>query len=195
MQGQWLPSLAPFAKGGTDPPNSDRERHSFLFFRARGAEGGICTEQDGFGGVEGFEFYVGLAVGSDVDDGAEVVDLTGLGREAGGGGEFGEAPETRLPLGADAMVAGIDGKVKIRIAVVGSDPRAVNADTDRDRAKVDAGAGADGIEDVDHGFAGFGLRGGMLISVGLDIEFDIVGAASRGARERGGILIILGVSG
>ena len=34
-----------------------------------------------------------------------------------------------------------------------------------------------------------------MIFVGLDVEFDVVGAASRGARERGGILIVLGVSG
>ena len=136
-----------------------------------------------------------MIVGSYVGDGVEVVDLAGFGGEAGGGGQLGETPKARLPLDADAMVAGIDREIEVGIAAVGADPFAVETNTDRDIADVDAGAAEKIIEDVDHGFAGRGLGGGVLIFVGLDVEFNVTRAASGGAGKSSGVLIVLGVGG
>jgi hypothetical protein len=94
-----------------------------------------------------------------IDPRPEVIHLPGLSRETGGRTQLGKGLENRLPSGAQVMIARIDREEKIRLAVVGPDPGAVQPNLDGHASDVDAGVALLFLEHIDQCLAGFRLRG------------------------------------
>ena len=136
----------------------------------------------GFGGIHRLKTLDGGVFCAARSFGAEVVYFAGLGGETDGGhGRFHLAFELRLHIGAEAMIAGINLKEKVGAIAVGADPGTVNAEAVWGRSNVDGDSVRPGAaDDVNQGFAGFGLTGWVLIFVGLYGELNVIRAAACG---------------
>jgi len=167
-----------------------------LFFGFGGAERSGRNQELRFGGIDGLEFesevvaIAVVAVGESIDASAEVIDFAGFGGEGESGAELGAAADAGLPVRADLMIAGIDGEEKVGLAAVGTDPDGVETDFGGDSADFETEVvGFQDRNDVHHRFAGFGMRNGMLLVVGLDVEINLGGAAAGSGASSGSLIL------
>jgi hypothetical protein len=91
-------------------------------------------------------------------------------------------PHEGLPVGAEVVLARIDGQVKVGVAVIGSHPGSVQADP-RDwlgrRLKLRVI-----LHEIYDRLATLRLSGRMLRLVGLDVKLNVGGAAAWGDGGR-----------
>src|SRR5712692_11561900 len=113
-----------------------------------------------------------------VDLRSEVVYLPGLSLEIRRRTHLGESLETRLPIRAQAMIAWIHWKEKIRLAAVCPNPGAIEP-----YARRRAPHRAAGIENINQRSTRFWLCAGVPILIGLYIELDLVRATP--SRRKG----------
>ena len=167
-----------------------------LLFWLEGAESEFAHEQLGFVTVQRFKFHAGVGMALDetvAND--EEVHATGFGGEVSG-----SRPQCRLkthmgalPVGTKVMLAGFDSEIEVGVGLRGANPFAVEAVT-----RGGPGAGVEKavvLEEIDERFAGIGLGKGMFGTVGLHIEFGVVGAAAGSGGGHGGRILRVNRSG
>src|SRR5207249_12209348 len=142
-------------------------------------ESGSGNKELAFGGLTRCQFHIAVLLASFIDLEPQVINLASFGLNSSGRtnalGGFLEG--ARLPIGADLMIAGIHGKEKIRLAFVGSDPRAIEPHSH-------CGTTLNILEDVDEGLATIRGCHRMLLLVRLYVEIRLAGAAAATARRR-----------
>src|SRR5260370_40711717 len=93
----------------------------------RGAECRCRNQKLPFGGFDRLQLYIAIALTSFIDLGAQIIDFSRFCFESHGRtdalGRF--LKGARLPVGADLMIAGVDRKEKIGLALVGTDPSTI----------------------------------------------------------------------
>src|SRR5437879_19315 len=153
--------------------------YSQSVFGAEGTERGSGNKELAFGWLNRFQFHIAVLLASFIDLDLQVINLASFGLNSSGRtnalGGFLEG--ARLPIGADLMIAGIHGKEKIRLAFVGSDPRAIEPHSH-------CGTTLNILEDVDEGLATIRGCHRMLLLVRLYVEIRLAGAAAATGRRR-----------
>src|SRR5438876_10763053 len=141
-------------------------------------------EELAFRGFHGYELHVEIALGSLIDLGSQIVGLScfclkrhgradALGRFLEGAG---------LPIRADLMIAGIHGKEKIRFALGGHNPCAIDP-------YPHGGAALDVLEDVSECFSRIWRGDGVLLAVRLYVKLARARAAATASRNRWGMIL------
>ncbi len=137
-----------------------------------------------FGGLDELQLHVAIALASFIDLGSQIIDFARFGRESHGRtdalGRFLEG--AGLPVRANLMIAGIDGKVKIGLAFVGADPRAIELDP-HGRAILYV------LEEIHNCFARIRRCDRVLLLVGFYVEMRLARAAATAGRNHWGRLL------
>lgn len=164
----------------------------------RGAERCRGDEQLGFGGIDPLQFHHRwtriLLISKYIDFCPEVVDLVGIGGEAGGSADSSTAPNARLPIRTETVVAGVHRIKEIRLVLVCANPGAIQAHLGGDAANSETEVvGLGVLNNENERLARFRFRGGVLVLVRLYIEIDLGRAAT--CRGAGRCRIVLGENG
>ncbi len=155
-----------------------------------GAECCRGDEQLGLGRIDLLQFHHRrtriLLIRKDIDFCPEVIHLAGFGREAGGSADLRTATNARLPIGAEAVIAGVHGIKEIRLVLVCANPGTIQTHLGGDAADFETEVVGLGVLDHENErLARFRLRGGVLFLIRLDIEIGLGRAATcRGASGR-----------
>jgi hypothetical protein len=165
---------------------------NLLFPGARRAKTKLGHEELSFITVQGGKFHsrgtliVATAIRVIVYD--EIIDAACFGGEMSSGGLTGYIEAHKgLPIGAEVMLSGANGDVKVGIGLGGADPIAV--ETKARRRSWETQEVRVVLEEVDKSLAWLGPGQGVLRAVGLHIELGVFGAAAgRRGRLCGSIL-------
>src|ERR1700674_321759 len=142
-------------------------------FGVKRAERGSRDEKLAFGGLDRFQFHIVILLASFIDLRSQIIDSSCFDLESDGRTDalrrFLEG--TRLPIRAHLMIAGVYGKEKIGLALVGPDPYAIEPYPHR-RAMLHV------LEDIDERLGSFRRRDRVLLVVCLHLELRLTRAAA-----------------